>query len=74
MPMRRAPRMGIEGPSGPFKGSVSLAAAAASWGVPRRAVRRLVASGRVPFVQIAGRIRLPRKLVEHSWEWVAARP
>ncbi len=58
------PRMKPAGPAtGPFKGTVSLGHLAKLWHLPRRAVRRLVQQGRLPFVQIAGKIRVP---TEHA--------
>lgn len=68
MPLRATPRMRTKSSCGPYSGSVSLSAAAAAWGVPRREVRRLAATGRLPFVQIRGRVRLPRRLAAMSWE------
>lgn len=68
MPLKATPRMRSKSSCGPFSGSVSLSAAASGWGVPRREVRRMAATGRLPFVQIQGRIRLPRRLAAMSWE------
>lgn len=68
MPLRTTPRMRSKAHCGPYRGSVSLAAAAAAWGVPRREVRRLAASGCLPFVEVAGRVRLPQRLASMSWE------
>ena len=43
----------------PFRGTMSLDAVARLWRAPRRFVRRCIANGELPFVQIAGRIRVP---------------
>lgn len=59
MPRMKAPRSD----AGPFAGSVSLGSLSRRLGVPRRRLRRLVAEGRTPFVQIAGRIRIPNEAV-----------
>ncbi len=60
------PRMKPTGPTaGPkanlYQGTVSLGHLAKLWHLPRRAVRRLVQQGRLPFVQIAGKIRVPKE-------------
>ncbi|TWT87717.1 hypothetical protein Mal64_32600 [Pseudobythopirellula maris] len=44
---------------GPFAGSISIGRLARKWGVPRRHVRRLMQKGRLPFIEVAGKIRVP---------------
>jgi excisionase family DNA binding protein len=45
----------------PYAKTVSLAELARRWGATRREVRRLAASGWLPFVQVGGRIRIPER-------------
>ena len=47
----------------PFRGTVSLSRAARLWNLPRREVRRLVQQGKLPFIQVMGRIRVPRSVL-----------
>jgi hypothetical protein len=45
----------------PYAKTLSLAGLARRWGAPRRAVRRLAASGCLPFVEVAGHIRVAKR-------------
>ena len=45
----------------PYRGTLSLDAVARLWRAPRRYVRRCLACGELPFVEIGGRIRVPRE-------------
>ena len=46
--------------------TLSLTALAHRWHCKRREVRRLLGAGVMPFVQIRGRIRVPRSAVEQA--------
>lgn len=39
--------------------TISLQRLARQWNMPRREVRRLIQKGKLPFVEIAGQIRIP---------------
>jgi len=43
--------------------SYSLTHLAKRWGVPRRAIRQLLQTGELPFVQIEGQLRVPAEAV-----------
>lgn len=54
------PRMKSPGRSSHvFDESVSLQRLARQWNMPRRKVRRLIQKGKLPFIEIAGQIRIP---------------
>ena len=59
MPRMKPPRK----PSVTFGDTFSLGALARRWRVPRREVRRLLQEGKVPFVEIEGRLRVPKREV-----------
>ncbi|MGL4514675.1 MAG: helix-turn-helix domain-containing protein [Lacipirellulaceae bacterium] len=60
--------------SGPFAGTVSLAEVARRWGASRRDVRRLAATGRLPFVEVAGHIRVAATGIDPPTDWDADPP
>jgi len=51
-----------ETPAG-LENSITLTHLARRWGVTRREVRRLLQIGELPFVQVAGQIRVPTDAV-----------
>jgi len=51
-PAQREPAVG-------FEESYSLTHLAHRWGVSRREIRQLLQSGDLPFVQVAGQLRVP---------------
>ena len=48
--------------------TLSLQQLADRWAVPRRAVRRLLQRGALPFEQVCGRLRVPLDCVRHYEE------
>lgn len=54
--------------------TLSVTALAHRWHCKRREVRRLLGAGVMPFVQIRGRIRVPRDAVRQAEQsWVISR-
>ena len=53
--------------------TLSVAALAHRWHMKRREVRRLLGAGRLPFIQLRGRIRVPRTAVlrheQGNFDW-----
>ncbi len=60
-PMKSRPSR--EPPTDDFGESYSLTHLAQRWGVPRRAIRQLLQTGELPFVQIEGQLRVPAEAV-----------
>lgn len=48
--------------------SYSLTHLAHMWHVPRRRIRKMLQRGELPFVEIGGRIRIPRAAVDSKLE------
>ncbi len=42
-----------------YEQTISLQRLARKWQIPRRQVRRLIQKGKLPFIEVAGQIRVP---------------
>lgn len=62
MPRMKPPRT----KTGPYQETLSLGALAKRWRLPRRQVRRLIQQGRLGFVEVQGRIRVPLSEAERA--------
>jgi len=51
-------------PADEFEESYSLTHLAHRWGVSRRAIRQLLQTGELPFVQVEGQLRVPAASVQ----------
>ena len=67
-PMKRPPTQHAQ----PFGATLSVAALAKRWGTSGAAIRRLLGTQQLDFVQIQDRIRIPLPQVEHLEEAAAS--
>lgn len=50
----------------PWQSTMSIDAYARARGMQRREVKQLLATGQLPFIQLAGQIRIPREALDRE--------